>query len=161
LTPPTRAASICTTSTASALQQLLEHDAVVHVLARGDRDRGHGGADAGVAEDVVGARRLLDPRQARVAELPDPGDRLVHAPVLVGIDGQRHVRPDRLAGEGPSTHVVVDVGADLELDEIEPVGDRLVGEAHHLVVAVPEPPRARGVGGEAVGEQTLGAVGTA
>src|SRR5258705_4010784 len=43
------------------LEQLLEHDAVLHVLPRGDANRSDRLADATVAEDVVGARRLFDP----------------------------------------------------------------------------------------------------
>ena len=43
------------------LEELLEHDAVVAVLAGGDADRGDFAANAGVAEDVVGAGGLFHP----------------------------------------------------------------------------------------------------
>src|SRR6266550_4095975 len=43
------------------LEQLLEHYTVVNVLPGRDPDRGDGAGDHGVAEDVVRARRLLDP----------------------------------------------------------------------------------------------------
>ena len=46
---------------AASLHELLEHHRVVAMLSGGHRDRRDLAGDAGVAEDVVGARRLLDP----------------------------------------------------------------------------------------------------
>src|SRR5499427_10078578 len=43
------------------LKELLEHDTVLAVLAGRDRDRRDRTRDGGMAENVVGARRLLDP----------------------------------------------------------------------------------------------------
>ncbi len=144
-------------SSASDLEELLEHDPVVDVLAAGDRHRGDGGADAGVADDVVGARRLLDPGQLSWSQSIDPGDRLVHVPILVGVDGQADVGTDRLAGEGEPADVGVNVGSNLQLDLPEPGGDGFGSKADHLVVAVAEPAGAGGVSGIPVSEELLGA----
>src|SRR6266550_3081355 len=43
------------------LEELLEDHAVLAMLARGHLDRRDGSCDGGVAEHVIGARRLLDP----------------------------------------------------------------------------------------------------
>src|SRR4030095_12212167 len=45
----------------TGLEELLEHNAVVAMLAGSDTDRGDALSDRGMAENVVGTRRLFDP----------------------------------------------------------------------------------------------------
>ncbi len=54
------------------LEELLEEHAVHAVLARGHPTGRHRAAHRGVPEDVVGARRLLDPVAARTRRAPSP-----------------------------------------------------------------------------------------
>ena len=116
------------------LQQLLEHHPVGDVLAGGHRDRPPSGAarqrlpDGRVAEHVVRAGRLLDPRRVVRRQRAHPGDRVGDVPALVGVDRDPDVRADRGPGQGESAQVVVEVGADLQLDLGEAVGDRLAGQ---------------------------------
>lgn len=132
----------------AGLEELLEDDTVLDVLAGGDLDGGDRLADGGVTEDVVGTGRLLDPVGLELGEGLGPGDRLVHVPALVGVDGDADVGADHRAGDPAAAYVVRQIGAHLQLDLPEPVGDGLGGEAGELLVAVAEPARRGGVGGE-------------
>jgi hypothetical protein len=93
----------------------------VGVLARGDPHRRDLRPDDGVREDVVGARGLLDPVGVELGQPGDPGGCLVDVPPLVRVDSDPDPGPDRLTGDGQAAQVVVDGGADLELDQLEPV----------------------------------------
>src|SRR5438128_11048791 len=68
------------------LEQLLEHDTVGDMLTRRDPDRVHRSADGCRAEDVIGARRLLDPGGFKRGKLAYPADGGWHGPDLVGIE---------------------------------------------------------------------------
>jgi hypothetical protein len=138
------------------LQELLEHDAVGHVLAGRDRDRGDAARDGRVAEDVVGTRRLLDPGDVVRSESRHPVDRLGDVPALVRVDRDADVRTHRVPGDGEATDVVLHSTADLELHLREAVRDGLPTEAVELLVGVPEPAGRRRVGGVAGGEEGFG-----
>lgn len=114
-----------------------------------------------MAEDVVGAGGLLDPVGLELGEGLGPGDRLVHVPPLVGVDGDPDVGADHRAGDPAAAYVVREIGTHLQLDLPEPVGDGLGGEAGELLVAVAEPAGRGGVGGEALLPEGLGALGGA
>lgn len=135
------------------LEQLLEDDAVLDVFAGGDLDRGDGRADGGVAQHVVGAGGFLDPVRVELGEGLGPADRLGHVPALVGVDRHADVGSDDRTGHPAAADVVVEVGADLQLDLPEAVGDGLRGEPGELLVVVAEPPGGGGVGGEAALQQ--------
>ncbi len=135
------------------LQELLEHDAVGHVLAGRDRDRGDAARDGRVAEDVVGARRLLDPGDVVRSESRHPVDRLGDVPALVRVDRDADVRTHRVPGDREATDVVLHGTTDLELHLREAVRDGLPAEAVELLVGVPEPAGRRRVGGVAGGEE--------
>ena len=137
----------------AGLEELLEHDAVLDVFAGGDLDGGDGGADRGVAEDVVGAGGLLDPVRVERGQRPGPADGLGDVPALVGVDGDAHAGADDRAGGAAAPYVVVEVGADLQLDLGEAVGDRGGGQTSELLVVVAEPAGGGGVGGEAALQQ--------
>ena len=162
LTPPTRVASICMTSHAARLQQLLEHDAVLHVLAGRDAHRGDAPRDGGVAEDVVGAGRLLDPREARTRRARSPTR-------SASATSQRWFASMAIGKSGPTASrampsrrtVVVEVGPDLELDLREAVGDGLAAEPRELLVGVAEPAGRRRVGGVPGLEEPRGALDAA
>ena len=98
------------------LEHLLEEDTVHPVFTGGDTDRRDGFADGSVSEDVVGARRLLDPQRLELGELLDPVDGLRHVPHLVGVDHEVGVPTDDLARDTEAPDVVLEVRADLELD---------------------------------------------
>ena len=121
------------------LQQLLEHHPVVDVLAGCDADRGHAPGDRRVPQDVVRAGRLLDPVRVELPQALHPRDRLVDTPALVGVDRQDPIGTDLLAHDARPASVVVDVGADLELEGGPPFGQRLAAQAPDLVVVVAEP----------------------
>src|SRR6185312_6493073 len=97
------------------LEELLESDAVVRVLSCGDRDRSDRVSDRGVAEDVIGIRRLLGPGDAEIRKCPQPGDRSRHVPTLVGIDRKPDVGPNWPARDTATTDVLRDVATDLYL----------------------------------------------
>ena len=87
----------------------------------------------------------------------DPVDRVGDVPALVGVDRQLDVGSDCVSNEADSALVVGEVGADLELDQLEPVGHGLACQPLDLGVVVAQPSGRGGVRGVAVLEQTLGA----
>src|SRR5512132_531448 len=97
--------------------------------------------DLGMAEDVVRAGRLLHPGEIVARQLADPLDRFVDIPALVRVDGNGDVWPDYSPRDREPSDVVVDVGADLELDLREPVGDRFSAQPFQFGVAIAEPAR--------------------
>jgi hypothetical protein len=94
-----------------------------------------------MAEDVVWACRLLHPGEIVARQLSDPFDRVVDIPALVRVDGNGDVWPDRGPRDREPPDVVVDVGADLELDLSESVGDRFSAQPLEFGVVVAEPAR--------------------
>src|SRR5690606_35886641 len=145
----------------AGLEELLEHDAVRDGLTGGDLDGRHAPADVGVAEDVVGGGRLLDPVGLELGESAHPLDGLADLPALVGVDADADVRADGFAGQPHPVAVLLEVAPDLELDHAETVGDRLPAEPDELVVAVAEPSGRVRVGGVAVRLQLGDALGFA
>ena len=137
-------------------EHLLEHDAVRDVLAGRDEHRADPTADRRVPEDVVGARGLLDPVRVERRELLHPLDGLRHLPDLVGVDGDADVRAHRRAGDRHPPDVLLEVAADLELDDREAVLDGLDREPLQLLVVVAEPPWSRAVRRIALGQQGRG-----
>ena len=141
----------------AGLEQLLEHDAVGDVFAGGDLDR-LAGPYGGVAEDVVGAGRFLDPVRLVRRQRGHPLHRVGDVPPLVGVDGDPDVRSDGLPGQREPADVVAEVSADLQLDLGEAVGDGLLRKPDQLVVGVAEPAGRGGVRGVALGAQLFGAL---
>ena len=91
------------------------------------------------------------------ASRSNPVDRVGDVPALVGVDRQLDVGSDRVANEAHAALVVGEVGADLELDQREPVGDGLACQPLDLGVVVAQPTGRGGVRRVAVLEQTLDA----
>src|SRR5690606_35832076 len=113
---------------------------------RGRGGAGGGGAgDRGVAGDGVGAGGRPARGGAERGERSDPFDGRGDLPALVRVDRDREVRPADLARLAEPADVVLEIGADLELDLGEAVGHGLTGEALELLIGVAEPPGARGV----------------
>ena len=83
------------------LEELLEDDAVLDDLPGRDPDRRDRLPDPRVTEDVVGARRLLDPPGVELREHAHRRDRLVHAPDLVRVHHQRRRRRRGRRGSAP------------------------------------------------------------
>ena len=77
----------------SRLEELLEEDSVLDVLPGGDADRRDGLTDPGMSEDVVRARRFLDPPGVELAKRTHRADRFVDAPDLVCVHHQLPVGP--------------------------------------------------------------------
>ena len=138
-------------------EHLLEDDAIGDVLTGRNEHRGDPSADRGVAQDVIGAGRLLDPVGVELGELVDPVDGLGDLPSLVGVNGDRDVRADGSARDRHPSDVLFEVAADLELDEPKAVLDSLDGEPGQLLVVVAEPTRGGGVGGVSRAQELCGA----
>ena len=136
------------------VEELLEHDAALAVLAGRDRDRVDAALDLRVGQDVVRAGGLLDPVDVELREVVDPVDRLGHVPALVRVDGDGEALAADLAGDAQTSDVVLAVRAHLELDLAEALVDRLAAQAGQLLVAVAQPARRGRVGGVALRAQT-------
>jgi len=122
------------------LQVLLVQNAALHLFAGGDLDGIDGARNRGVANHVIRAGRLLDPRQIEVVELVDPVDGGGNIPHLVGVHGEAHVGADGLTGLGQAAQIVIDILADLKLNLLEALDlGLLLGEGHHLLIRVAEP----------------------
>src|SRR5258707_13095625 len=98
------------------LHELLEDHAILTLFARGNANRRDGLCDCGVTEDVVGARRLLDPPRVEPCQLAHAGDRLIDVPHLIRIHHELAVRPDLGANDRCTAHVVGEVTAHLYLE---------------------------------------------
>src|SRR5207248_677069 len=79
------------------LQELLEDDAVLAVLAGRDADRRDRLRDRRVAEHVVGAGGLLDPVRIEFGEALDVRDRLADVPDLIRVEHELALAPEDLA----------------------------------------------------------------
>ena len=154
LTPASRQASIWQTSIAPAWKQLLEDHAVLHVLAGGDAHGRDLAPDAGVAQDVVGAGRLLDPPgvEARSCAIASIASSTPHAWLASIISLRSGPSAPRISAGAP--HVVVEVAADLHLDVVEAARDGVAHERLDLGVVVAEPAGRRGVGGVPVARKS-------
>src|SRR3954454_17728560 len=98
-----------------------------------------------MAEHVVGAGRLLDPRDVELLQLANPIDGLPDVPALVRVDRDLDRRADRLASQGQTSDVVGETAADLELVLGVAVADRLESKPDQLLFGVAEPAGCRGV----------------
>ena len=99
------------------LQQLLEDHAILAMLAGRDADhRREAPADRGVAEDVVGARRLFDPPRIELRETAHVRDRFIDFPDLIRVHHQLAVGADFLAQNARAPHIFVEIAADLLLE---------------------------------------------
>ena len=135
----------------AGLHELLEHNAVVAVLAGSDADGGDLAANAGVAEDVVRAGGLFHPPRVHFGEGAGALDGFKHTPLLVGIDHQLAGRANLLANDAGAAEIVFGQAADLELEVRPALGERLAAEPPNLFLGVAEPSNRRGVRGIAVG----------
>ena len=116
LTPPTRAESICTMSTAPAWRSCLKTTRLAMCSPVATLIGVDGLTDGGVAEDVVGGGGLLDPVRVVRRQRAHPVDRGLDVPALVGVDGDADTVTDRLTGGPHSAYVVLHIGTDLQLD---------------------------------------------
>jgi hypothetical protein len=125
------------------LQELLEDDTVLAHLTSSDTNavRLECLADSLVAEDIVGAGRLLDEPGLELGELLHVLDGLGDGPDLVGIDHEEValVVTDDLSGDAQSLLVFGDAGSDLELEVFVTGVEGLLQQALHLVFAVAQP----------------------
>src|SRR5436190_21519510 len=135
------------------LEQLLEDDPVLHVLARRDTHGRHRLADPAMAEDVVGARRLFDPPRIDLREHADRLDRLLDTPGLVRVEREAMSGADRLTDEAGTAQIGLEVAADLQLQMREPFEERRLRTFRQRRLRVAQPARRRRIRGEAVAEQ--------
>src|SRR6202044_687881 len=97
-------------------KELLEDHSVGDVLAGGNPDGTDRPPDPGRAEDVVRARRLLDPLRPDVRKRAYPRDGGRHVPDLIRVQRDADVLADHLTRDGAAPEVVFQPGPDLELD---------------------------------------------
>ena len=122
------------------LQELLEHDAVLHLFTGCHGDGIDGPGNGCVADDVIGAGGLFDPCQVEVMEMVDPINGLRDIPDLIGVDGQADVGADGIPGQSQAAYVIIEVLAYFELDLLEALFLSLpFGDLHHFFVAVAKP----------------------
>ena len=103
------------------LEILAEVQQGIEALADGDGNRGVGD-EAGVARDVVGGQRLLEPADVERLVGAGAADGLVDVEALVGIGEDLEAVADRVADSGDAADVLVQGPADLELAAAEAVG---------------------------------------
>src|SRR5207245_9933765 len=109
----------------SGLQKLLEHPTVMAMLAGRDSDRRHRLSDGGVAENIIGTRRLLDPNGIESGKFSHRFNRLIYVPNLICIHHQRSIRSDLFANKGRTPDVIIEIAPDLHLELSPTVGDCL------------------------------------
>ena len=103
-------------------QILDEIEGCVPALRRYARALTH---DRDQADDLVRAGGLLDPVRMPRRERRDRGLGLLDAPALVRVDRDPDIGAHHVPGQPQAAPVVVDIGADLQLDLPESVRDRL------------------------------------
>ena len=123
----------------ASLEELLEDHPVGDVLAGSDADRAHPPADRGGAEDVVRARRLLDPGRPGVRERAHPRDGSRHVPDLVRVQRDADIVTNDRARHGAAPEVIFQPAADLELDMREALLNGCGAQLGHALVRIPEP----------------------
>ena len=122
------------------------------MLAGGDA-RGRGfAANAGVAQDVVGAGGLFHPPRIEGLERLGAGDGDVDIPALVGVDHQLVGPADLFADDHAAAQVFVGIAANLELEVGPAIGECFLAEAADFLFGVAEPADGCRVGGIAFGQ---------
>src|SRR6266542_1371810 len=116
------------------LQQLLEDDAVLRVLAGGHADRAYGVPYRRMSQHVVRARRLLDPPRIELRERLDAIDRLVDVPTLVRVDHQPVLRADLFTHQADARRIVPRRGAHFDLEMRPALRQRLAAQMTDLLV---------------------------
>ena len=150
LTPATRQASIVRKSAARACRICLKTTRLATCSPTAIRTGWTASPDGGQAENLIRAASAPRPstgRTGRARTIAEIG--LPDAPALVRVDGDADIRSHGLPGQRQAAGIVLVVGADLQLDLAEPVGDRLPGQPDELVVGVADPAGRGGVGGVA------------
>jgi hypothetical protein len=125
------------------------------VLSGGDADGGDFAADAGVAEDVVGACRFFHPPGVQFGESVGAGDGFEDAPLLVGVNHEAVVWADLLTNDAAAAEVVLGFAADFELEVGPAFGEGFTAQEADFIVAEAEPANGGGVGGVALGFEGL------
>src|ERR1017187_10400226 len=97
-------------------------------------------ADRGVAEDIIGTRRLLDPPGIEFRETVHVAYRLVDFPYLVGVHHEPALPADFFAQDARAAHVVFDIAAHFELERVPARLERLTRKTPYLAVGIAEPP---------------------
>ena len=151
LTPARRQLSIWQTFDGVGLHELLEEDAILAVLAGGNADAGDFAADAGVAEDVVGAGGLFHPPWIELLKLAGAEDGFFDVPLLVGVHHELVGGADFFTDEAGAALVVGGVTANFQLEVRPAGGESFIAKAGDFLVAEADPAGGRGIGGKAVG----------
>src|ERR1051325_1461145 len=135
-----QAAAVDLTKTDRAgLHQLLEHDAVLALLACGNTNRGDGARDRRMPEDVVGTRWFLDPPGIEPRELLHVRDRLVDVPHLIRVHHQLALRTDFLANDCRAPNIVGEIASYFDLEVGPTLGHPFAAQTANLGVRISEP----------------------
>jgi len=118
----------------ASLEELFEHHPVVSMFARGHGHRRDTLANGCVPQNVIRARRLLDPCDVEFSELPQPRNGRADIPALIGIDGQCHRMADGTARNATAANVIIDVGTHFDLDRAKAIVHGLDSQACELLV---------------------------
>src|SRR5712691_2475786 len=68
------------------LKELLEDDAILHMLTGGNPDRRDGPRNGGMSQNIIRAGGLLNPEGVKGSQVLHSSNRLVHLPYLVGVE---------------------------------------------------------------------------
>src|SRR5206468_9336244 len=106
-----------------------------------------------MSKNIVGARRLLDPPEIEALQLAHARDRLLHFPLLVGVDHELARRTDLRADRGKATDIVFRRAAYLDFEMPPTLRERLATEFTNVLVGVADPSGGCRVSGASSREQ--------
>ena len=134
------------------LKELLEHHPVMDVLSGSHPDRGDLTGDRRVPEHIVRAGRLFDPQRRELRQTAHVADGLVNIPDLISVEEQVPVGAEFRMQQRGAAEVVVNVGANLQLEVPPAASDSLPRQGTQLVVVIPKPASRGAVSRDAIGE---------
>lgn len=120
-----------------SLEELLEDDTVLDVLAGGDTSAGiQGFANGSVAKDIIGRGGLLNEEGLEGQQILHPRDSLVHLPDLVGIHHEHAVVTNLFTDQSRAADILLAVTAHLLLEVGEALSLSFLAQSSDLVIAV-------------------------
>src|SRR5690348_754962 len=121
------------------LKELLEDDAVLHLLPCRHLNGGNRPCNGGMTEDIIWARWLLNPPRIEPGQAFHASDCLTDIPVLVGVHHQLAVVANFLPHDVCAMDIFLDIDPNLELEMGPALCYSLAAQLAHLLIGVAEP----------------------